>query len=170
MRLLPAALHGGILPFKRCCQRALSVSNTLRILQLFMYSLWSIIESGAQLFKLPPSGLFYSCTQILMGYYVIPRTAEDPLEMVVNPQGLDVRTKARAAAVAVGRAPALVVLSSCCVQLLGTASGPFLTGRLCSLFGHAWSQAAYAPWTLQFSSPSYPSTAEACVERWRLPL
>ncbi|PRW57972.1 SAD1 UNC-84 domain 1- isoform A [Chlorella sorokiniana] len=36
-----------------------------------------------------------SVRQILMGYYTIPRTAEDPLEMVVNPQGLEARTKKR---------------------------------------------------------------------------
>lgn len=71
-----------------------------------------------------------------MGYYVIPRTAEDPLEMVVNPQGLDARTKARAAAAAVGRVAVLVVLS--CVESLGAASGSLLTGRLCGACGHAW--------------------------------
>ncbi|KAI7839331.1 hypothetical protein COHA_006922 [Chlorella ohadii] len=36
-----------------------------------------------------------SVRQILMGWYTIPRTAEDPLEMVVNPQGLETRTKPR---------------------------------------------------------------------------
>lgn len=43
---------------------------------------------------LPNTNTMHAPLQILMGYYTIPARAEDPLEMVVNPQGLEVRTKA----------------------------------------------------------------------------
>lgn len=63
-------------------------------------------EQRTQLMTLPPKGTSKGCStpsspaaslrpllQILLGWYKIPTSPADPLELVVNPSGLDVRSK-----------------------------------------------------------------------------
>ena len=114
--------------------------------------------------------LFFPPAQILLGYYTIPRTAEDPLEMVVNPQGLEARNRVR------------TWLFTCTCSLVGVSvslQGLEARNEVSSVALPLWNALRwYAACMLSMLQPGLhlatplpaPLTAEAGVERGRLSL